>query len=44
MDIIETIKECGFPKAIATVLLVFILKNYTKLQDKLIDQDKDSTK
>lgn len=44
MDIIETIKEFGFQSGIAIILLVFILKNYTKLQDKLIDQDKDSTK
>lgn len=41
-NIISLIKEFGFPVTISTVLLVFTLKNYKKLQDKLLE--KDSTK
>lgn len=43
-DILTAISTIGFPAVISIILLNFTLKNYNKLQDKLIDNDKDSTK
>ena len=43
-DIINAISVVGFPAVIALLLLNFTLKNYNKLQDKVIDEKKDSTK
>lgn len=43
-EILTAISTIGFPAVIAIILLNFTLKNYNKLQDKLIDHYKDSTK
>lgn len=43
-DIISLISNVGFPIVVVLILLNFILKNYNKIQDKIIDHDEDSTK
>lgn len=43
-EIITTISRAGFPIVCSVVLAKFCVKNYNKLQDKVMNRDNDSNK